>query len=332
MKKWLLTLTSILILGIALCTLPFLLNYQEFKILFTNSFATLDFENSNEINSYIVDSKSNENVEVITYNFDEKIKTIKANLNNANITIIKDENATENTLNIVVNDSKCSFDYEYEKNTLNVQEEYFYSIDLNFGNNNTNQIFIILKDEINLDKLDIESENSNLNVENILASDLSVTLKNGDFNCYNSEIKNINATNQNGDIFFEGNALNLATFSTDNGKIETIFDNTKELLASSTNGEIKINANILGQTELKSDNGSIDINIENSLTGNFHAISKNGKIYFKIKDNINNYDLLAESKDSKVYVNDKKASSVYNLSNNGDFTITLTSSDKIEIN
>lgn len=210
--------------------------------------------------------------------FDEEIRNIAINVENANVIMLSSENeSTAVELSDSNNDSKLSTQLEGTQLTVEINSN---SSFFDFGSSNTPTLTVHIP-LANTTILKVNSGNGNLNMADIDPYEFEAYTANGDIDIQNVYAKYFSAETANGSILMKDSAAQGVWANSSNGDIhlENITSDVN-LIAHSSNGSIEMKTEMLNSPiEFTTDNGDVTIHTENKPTqGYVEAKASNGMI------------------------------------------------------
>lgn len=210
--------------------------------------------------------------------FDEEIRNIAINVENANVIMLSSENeSTAVELSDSNNDSKLSTQLEGTQLTVEINSK---SSFFDFGSSNTPTLTVHIP-LANTTILKVNSGNGNLNMADIDPYEFEAYTANGDIDIQNVYAKYFSAETANGSILMKDSAAQGVWANSSNGDIhlENITSDVN-LIAHSSNGSIEMKTEMLNSPiEFTTDNGDVTIHTENKPTqGYVEAKASNGMI------------------------------------------------------
>lgn len=210
--------------------------------------------------------------------FDEEIRNIAINVENANVIMLSSENeSTAVELSDSNNDSKLSTQLEGTQLTVEINSN---SSFFDFGSSNTPTLTVHIP-LANTTILKVNSGNGNLNMADIDPYEFEAYTANGDIDIQNVYAKYFSAETANGSILMKDSAAQGVWANSSNGDIhlENITSDVN-LIAHSSNGSIEMKTEMLNSPiEFTTDNGDVTIHTENKPSqGYVEAKASNGMI------------------------------------------------------
>ncbi|WP_042275310.1 DUF4097 family beta strand repeat-containing protein [[Clostridium] dakarense] len=251
----------------------------------------------------------------------EAFKNIQINANYLdNIEIVKGE---EYKIEVNYSERIGEINYKVENGSLIVNQssnKETIGFDFGFINKEPDYIKIYIPKDKNMSNLVIESENSDIKVENIDGDTVSILCNYGEVNLNNILSNDMSIKAKSGDIDMKNIKSSALEVINDYG--DTTFEaiNSNDFMADIKNGDVYINnIEVLQNFNIENDYGEVDI--ANSRLNKFKAIILNGDI------DINNSNIVSsniENSYGEVNYSINNSENLYNYSlncNYGDINI-----------
>jgi len=204
---------------------------------------------------------------------DQSFTSIEILTTNATVEIVptKDAVTTVSYSGKAKKKSKFIFEADVKENTLSVQFKEKRRIFFNFGFSSLNLKLIVKVPEKQYDRIQAESDNGRIKVENIQTKELALETDNGTIELKMIDATAVNVKTDNGAIILDhvdGSIIGR----TDNGRISLVTNNLDRPIELTTdNGKIEI------QTEKEPANATIDVKTDNGRIDVFGYENKHTK-------------------------------------------------------
>ncbi len=315
MKKLLIALSSILLVGIVLAFLS--VKFIDFEEIISNSdklnnsflVANRVFK-IDSMDTYI-NEKEKDLTPIKTYTLADNLNTINANVNDASFTLYSGEEVTQNTLYVI---GESDINLMQEDGTLTIESSEYYD-------DEEIEIIIALPNTVHLDILNINSKNHSTYLDNVTVDNISLTSKNGSVIINQSTIDDLSVYSQNGVVKILDSSVRYIDSETTNGSQTYSNVTTENITSKNLNSYTKFEGNILQNSYFETVSGKLYL--EGYFENGLNAKTSNGSIQCDFKLPLDTYSINATTNNGYIKVDGNKYISSY-TTDNGDNVINLS--------
>ena len=231
------------------------------------------------------------------------------------------------SIKIVNSDKSRKINYQVSNGKLTVTGQTNRSakvdVDLNLnGDYSANTITVTVPPDKRLSSANIETEYSNIDIDNIATDTVSLNTQDGTCTIDKIQCDTLAVSDSNGKINLSNIVSNSVNAVSENGDIKLTNCNVNNCCLKNNNGAIA--ADNLTSSGLTVKDMDRDILLSGKFSGVTRIESESGKINLKTDLAEKQYDISANNQDGTIYVNGKAVSSNYTKSNNATNSLSVT--------
>lgn len=219
------------------------------------------------VGSNLIDSNWNLSVNNLIDTRDERIKgneelkefnNIKVNIDHDEIIVVKsDKYAIEYDLSA----KRGNLNYNVNNGTLEISRENKTHITF-FSINTSGYIKIYIPEKATVDKVDIVSDHSDIELDTIKGTNLEVKGSHGDLDIKNSNFDNLEVTREHTEINLQNCIINKIKIDSRHGDISCENINSSGANIVAKHSQVKLDGNILGEITVESEHGDLEFELK----------------------------------------------------------------------
>ena len=231
------------------------------------------------------------------------------------------------SIKIVKSDKSRKINYQVSNGKLTVSSQANQSakvdVDLNLnGDYSANTITVTVPAEKRLSSANIETDYSNIDIDNITMDTVSLDTQDGTCTIDKMQCDTFAVSDSNGKIHLSNIVSNSVNAVSENGDIKLSNCNVDKCCLKNDNGAIA--ADHLTSSSLTVKDTERDISLSGKFSGVTRIESESGRINLKTDLAEKQYDISANNQDGHIYVNGKAVTCSYIESNNATNSLSVT--------